>query len=304
VDCPACGSDKKTDEFVGRDPHTGDAFRVVRCEHCTLAYVSPRPDPEHLSSYYPSDYFGERHPNLKNQFMAVRVAKLGTLPANGRLLDIGCGRGDFILACRAIGWQVAGVEQGESPVMKLKEKLGVEVVTPERIADLPSASFDVITLWHVFEHMPDPGKTLDDARRLLKPGGRLLMEVPNFGSWQARIGKAWWYHLDVPRHLLHFERAPLERLLRGHGFEPVSWNTFSLEYDAFGLLQTILNRFCILPSYLFQILIGQPTARSWRDTVISFGLLVPAGMFASVLSLVAPLLGKGGILRVVAQKHP
>ena len=303
VACPGCGSERRTPLLVGRDPISLDAFPVVRCSECQLAYLSPRPNAERLAAYYPSRYFGARHPIFKKQLMALRTRELGRPIPGARLLDIGCGYGDFILACKQRGWEVVGAEQAASPIFDRREELGLDIVTVEDLAELPDASFDVITLWHVFEHLADPRALLREIRRLLKVGGRLLIEVPNFGGWHGRFGGAAWHHLDVPRHLLHFSRTTLTEMLASQQFVPERWSTFSIEYDAFGTAQTWLNWICRRPNHLYQMLIGQPTGGTRRDTVLTMLLIIPASVVAGIFSIVAAIFGQGGVLRVIARKQ-
>jgi SAM-dependent methyltransferase len=303
VACPGCGSADASPELTAREPISLDEFAVVRCRACGLAYVNPRPDARLLPRYYPSFYFGARHPIFKDQLMALRAHKLGRPPQGARLLDIGCGYGDFILACKRRGWKVVGAEQEASPIFARRDELGLEVVTVDKLVDLADASFDAITLWHVFEHLSDPMAMLDEIRRLLKPGGRLLIEVPNYGGWHGRVGGAAWHHLDVPRHLLHFNRRTLGNMLASKGLAPERWSTFSLEYDTFGTAQTYLNWVCRRPNHLYQALIGQPTGGAWRDSVLTLLLLAPATIVAGLFSLVAAAVGQGGVLRVVARKQ-
>ena len=302
VTCPVCAAAECRRAFVGQDPLSGEPFDVVRCTACGMAYVNPQPSGAALSGYYTRKYYGARHPFFKDFFMSLRAAKLGAPPAGARVLDVGCGRADFLLACRSRGWAVAGVEQDESPVMALREELGIDIKSPEHLEDFATAAFDAVTLWHVLEHLPNPRDVLRQAHRMLNGGGRLVIEVPNFGGWQARLGGEIWYHLDVPRHLLHFERSSLARLLDETGFRPLHWSTFSLEYDVFGMGQTMINRVCRQPNYLFHLLIGQPLPARLRDKIATFGLMLPAFAVAGIASLVAPLFGQGGVLRVVAEK--
>ena len=234
--------------------------------------------------------------------MGTRVRKLGRPRPGARLLDIGCGRGDFILAARRRGWDVVGVEQSQNPVMDMRAQLALTVLTPEALAETPDASFDAVTLWHVLEHLPEPRTQLAQIHRLLRPGGQLVIEVPNYGGWHGRFGRAAWHHLDVPRHLLHFDRTSLGRLLSVSGFEEVRWETLSIEYDIFGFVQTVLNRICTQQNHLHQRLIGQRSAGNRADTVKSFTLLAPLAAVAGVTSLVAGAAGEGGVLRVVARK--
>ncbi len=302
LECPLCGAEQGTHLFDAADPLSSDRFEVRRCPECRLVYVSPRPDEEQMRAYYPDGYFGKRHPVLKDFFMAVRV---GSLPPRspGRVLDIGCGRGDFLMACRSKGWEVTGVEQADAPVMELRRSLGLEVVATNDIADLPDASFDAVTMWHVFEHMVHPRTMLGEVRRLLKPDGVFVAEVPNFGSWQAHMGPRQWFHLDVPRHLIHFERETLARMLEAEGFECESWSTFSIEYDAYGMMQTLLNRVSSTPNWLFQRLIGQGGGGSTRDVVAAVLLTPLLAPLSWIVSILAPAFGRGGVLRVVARKN-
>lgn len=288
--------------FEAADAMSADRFEVRRCRQCNLVHVSPRPDDEHLPAYYPDGYFGKRHPVFKDFFMDLRVRTLPPPKAGGRVLDIGCGRGDFLMACRRKGWQVTGVEQAGTPIMELRQSLDLEVVATTELDRLADASFDVVTMWHVFEHMADPRETLRQVVRLLRPGGTLIIEVPNFGSWQARLGPRYWFHLDVPRHLLHFERPTLHAMLVAEGLAPETWGTFSAEYDAFGMLQSLLNHLCTTQNYLFQLVIGRREKGTPRDQLVTALLSIPLAMFSAIVSAIAPSFGEGGVLRVVARK--
>ncbi len=301
VDCPQCRSGPGAELFEVAEPLSGDRFRVRRCSRCSLVFVSPRPDDERLAAYYPEEYFGSRHSIFNSVSMALRVLALPAPPPGGRVLDIGCGRGDFLRSCRRRGWQVVGVEQEAAPILQSPAP-DFEVIPTDRLGELPDESFDVVTLWHVLEHLAEPRATLAQVVRLLRPGGRLVVEVPNFESWQARMGPRQWFHLDVPRHLLHFERSTLDAMLESEGLKPEGWSTFSAEYDAFGMLQSFLNRLCRTPSFLFQMLIGRPVRGTARDVVATVVATLPLAVVAVVLSALAPLFGRGGVLRVTATK--
>lgn len=303
VDCPQCRAGAGTELFEVAEPLSGDRFRVRRCDGCSLVFVSPRPDDERLAAYYPDEYYGSRHAIFHSISMSLRVLALPAAPpGGGRILDIGCGRGDFLRACRRKGWSVVGVEQDAAPILQMDPPADFEVIRTDRLAELPDASFDVVTLWHVLEHLAEPRATLAQVVRLLRPGGLLVVEVPNFASWQARMGPKQWFHLDVPRHLLHFERSTLGAMLESEGLRPERWSTFSAEYDAFGMLQSFLNRICRTPSFLFQMLIGRPVRGSSRDVVGTMVGVLPLAVVSVVLSAVAPLFGRGGVLRVVARR--
>jgi len=299
--CPVCHSGESRPRFEARDPLSNDTFQLVTCTSCALTYLNPRPCGKQLDAYYSSFYYGNRHPALKNHFMDLRARKIGPPQDDLPVLDLGCGSGDFLLACRRRGWKTLGVEQPRAPAMKRLGELGIRVVAPDEMALIESNSVHTVTAWHVLEHLPEPRVTFAEVRRILKPGGRFLIEVPNFASWQARLGGPDWFHVDVPRHLLHFDRQSLSTLLDETNFKAQHWSTFSLEYDIFSLTQSLLNKVCDTPNHLFQLLIDHPTAKPIRDTLLSLALVTPAAAISLVLSLIAPLSGNGGVLRVIAR---
>lgn len=303
TDCPVCHCDEHRPRFEARDPLGQDAFQLVTCARCGLTYVNPRPDGDQLDAYYSSFYYGNRHPALKESFMNLRARKIGSPDDDLPVLDLGCGSGDFLLACRRRGWNTIGVEQPEAPATKRLGELGISVVAPQEMESIESNSINTVTAWHVLEHLPEPRTTFEDVRRILKPGGRFVIEVPNFASWQAQLGGADWFHVDVPRHLLHFDRPSLGALLEEANFTAEHWSTFSLEYDIFSLTQSLLNKVCGTPNHLFQLLIDHPTAKPIRDTLLSLALVAPAAAFATAVSLVAPISGRGGVLRVIARSN-
>lgn len=122
----------------------------------------------------------------------------------GRLLDVGCGSGDFLLKMKELGWEVYGVEPGQEGA-RVGQQRGLDIFpgTLEQ-ARFPDSHFDFIRFEHVLEHVPDPVATLREAKRILRPGGQIRLMVPNWNSWPARWFKSYWYHLDTPRHLFWF----------------------------------------------------------------------------------------------------
>ncbi|MHB9091376.1 MAG: class I SAM-dependent methyltransferase, partial [Chloroflexota bacterium] len=138
--------------------------------------------------------------------------------AEPRLLDVGCGAGLFLRQAQTAGWQARGIEPSASAVAYARGRFGLEIHLGT-LADAPLAgeTFDIITLWHVLEHTPDPVATLRQGAGLLAPGGMLLVAVPNFGSLEALLFGRRWYSLDAPRHLYDFVPATLEALLAKAG---------------------------------------------------------------------------------------
>jgi SAM-dependent methyltransferase len=197
-------------------------FNVVRCEQCSLVRVNPRPVEADIHRYYHDDFYrGQENREEALAFMEPRsramASHVNRYP-RGRLLDIGCFRGEFMEYIRAEhGWEVAGVEFSERP----PNYFGLDIFYGD-IADAPYSeeSFDVVTLWAVLEHVYDPSRMLAQAHRFLKPGGVLIILVPNFNSIQARFMR----QDDVPRHLTMFTRATLGRMLRNTSLEPIDWS--------------------------------------------------------------------------------
>jgi GT2 family glycosyltransferase/SAM-dependent methyltransferase len=229
--CPVCGSQASRLLFAGWDHSFGlpGRFPVRRCAVCGTAYLAERP--VDLAPYYPADrYSGFQGAAAKAPSAPGRRIGLGRRgrllqslkPAGGALLDVGCGGGDFLAAMQAIpGWQLAGLEPSPPAAVYAREVRKLDVLRGELPQPaLDDRSFDVITLWHVLEHVPDPAAALREVRRLLRPEGLLILAVPVADSWEARAFGANWAGYDVPRHMLTFTRASLERLLTQAGYEP------------------------------------------------------------------------------------
>ncbi len=160
-------------------------------------------------------------------------------PQNGgQILDVGCGDGFFLRSVKDIGWEVHGVEMSEEAVHRAKS-MGVEHVTRGTFDDAsyPDSFFDVIRFWSVLEHIHDPVDTLAKARQLLKPGGILVIQVPNYRSTVARWFGSRWCAWDVPRHLFHFSSRSLKTLLEKSCFQTIRWGTCSV-----GTLPTSISR--------------------------------------------------------------
>jgi 2-polyprenyl-3-methyl-5-hydroxy-6-metoxy-1,4-benzoquinol methylase len=199
---------------------TGLVFAVVQCLECGLCFTNPRPTPSCLEHFYPGDY-RPHQTSQQSQPRRGRLAGKRLLPwhGQGRLLDFGCGGGDFLCRMRRQGWQVVGLDTSLATVRRLQQELGLNVLhgtLPH--PDLQPASFDVITMWQSLEHVPQPRAVLAAARRLLTPSGKLYVAVPNIDSLAFRIFGSRWFALDLPRHLVHFTSVTLRAMLEQAGF--------------------------------------------------------------------------------------
>lgn len=233
----------------------GVTEELVACEQCGLGSLFPMPDAQRIQSFYPAEYYGE--PTAKFEPLVeygvrlgakVRVQSLvGDLPAGSRVLDIGCGRGVMLRALLDLGHEAHGVEIAREAASGADDRAEIRIAPELQQAGYRDNFFDAIILWHVLEHLPHPDRTLAEIRRILKPGGRLILAVPNFGSLQARQTAHNWFHLDLPRHLYHFTPETLTRLLASHAFCCQSVRHLALLQNSFGWLQSLLNGFSGTP---------------------------------------------------------
>jgi 2-polyprenyl-3-methyl-5-hydroxy-6-metoxy-1,4-benzoquinol methylase len=258
VPCDYCGSREAEVLLRGRDRAHGmpGEFNVVACRRCGLARTSPRPTLASLAAAYPDEYpehqaagrgarapqglrrwalvnrrgypLGRRSPAVVRWLTAPLAAAAlggrrtsGYLPyaGEGRLLDFGCGVGGYVAKMAAAGWKAEGMDMSTEAVRRGREAgLTLHLGTLPG-ADLPPQVYDVVTMWQALEHVPSPKATLEAVRRLLRPGGRLLVVCPRLDSLDARWFGAAWFALELPRHLTHFTAATLRRHVEAAGFE-------------------------------------------------------------------------------------
>lgn len=229
-------TDEPVLESVDRLHHVPGKFSVVRCRHCLLIRTNPRPTPSTIGAYYPDDYAPYRddsvtHTQPAGPLRAMLEKLLGLqqrrLPpiAPGRLLEVGCASGQFLLAAQLNGWQVEGIEFSETAASNARQKgLRVQTATIDSAAP-PQAKVDVVAAWMVLEHLHEPVKSLQRLRNWVKDDGYLVASVPDASSWEMRLFKGDWYALQVPTHLFHFTPASLAETLSKAGWhlEHVTW---------------------------------------------------------------------------------
>lgn len=231
-DCLLCGKREATTLVEAVDHQTqgvGCWFAVVQCQSCGLCYTNPRPSERSIGQFYPSSYRPHRTPDPKRPtkrtswWRSTRPPKRErfkpTWQGQGRLLDFGCGGGRFLASMHEQAWQVTGVDVSAGAISRVRRELGLRAyVGSLPHPDLEPLSFDVITMWHSLEHVHEPIAVLREARRLLVPGGKLLVAVPNIDSLPFRWFGPYWYGLDLPRHITHFAPWTLHLMLEKAGF--------------------------------------------------------------------------------------
>jgi 2-polyprenyl-3-methyl-5-hydroxy-6-metoxy-1,4-benzoquinol methylase len=302
--CPLCEgqTDKNTVLFEASDYITKDIFNVVRCIHCDCIYISPYPDNIEIHKYYPlCEYYGSEtgrrfNPimeRLIHYFRFLRIKEILRFKKKGTILDIGCGRGITLNILKTMGWDCTGIELSKGLADYIKFNYAINVMTcPVEECNFPDASFDVVNIYHVLEHMEYPAITLKEVRRIIKEDGLLVIALPNTGSFQYGISLNKWFHLDVPRHMVHFSLFTLKKFIQNYGFEIIETGGFSIEYDLYGLLQSILNITGCTHNFLYNMLLNKKIdfkkIKTFYDLPVSFilapGLFIPSLFTEYILS--------------------
>lgn len=228
--CPACGAMEREKLFSQKN------WTVYKCTSCGLGVLDPKPTREELATLYRDAYFvGHYDAGLSpgTDAMRKRMSQEGhrikffsPFKKSGKVLDIGCGRGYFLLACREFGFDVQGFDVSEEGAGYVRETLGIPVHTGMLEGAFAAESFDVITLWHSLEHTSEPARYLEQAKRFLKPDGVLVIDVPNYSGTDARLKGDAWEDWDLPYHLHHFTPKALDMLLQKHGFVVMRRKTY------------------------------------------------------------------------------
>ncbi len=219
---------------------SGETFDLYRDSTLDMLVTFPKPEGAALGRYYESeDYishtdskrslFEKAYHIVKAAALKNKVALVGSFGrSKGKLLDIGAGTGDFLMTAKGAGWEVIGIEPNAKAREAAKQK-GVGFVENEEALD--DNTFDVITMWHVLEHVPDVNKQIAELKRLIKPNGTVVIAVPNFNSFDAKYYGDFWAAYDVPRHLTHFSKTAIKILFEEQGFRLEK--VLPMKYDAF-----------------------------------------------------------------------
>ena len=299
--CPICDASLPGPAIESPDRLHGTAglHAVAVCPGCGAGVTLPRVGDDALTRFYPDDYgpYGERMTAVERLVSrAIRAAQgrsafrrppFSALRGrnSGRGVDIGCGRGDLASAMITRGWTMAGVEPSPS-ACEFASRRGIDVRqgTLATVA-LEAEAYDAVVFHHSLEHTADPVAALRCAARALTPAGLLLVTVPNFGGWQARRLRDSWFHLDLPRHRVHFTPGALEHALRRVGLEAVKVSTSSSAVGLPASLQYRLFGRCLFPT--------------------GAGLRIASGLCALALPVTRALdrgAGAGDLLHVVARR--
>ena len=238
----------------------------------------------------------------------MRGFSCGQSPPGARVLDVGCGRGVALRALAGAGLEAHGFERSDNAVRGIDPRVQVRIADDLAAANYPAEYFDTVIIWHVLEHVGNPREVLCEVGRILKPGGQVIVAVPNYSSIQSRWAGGAWFHLDLPRHLFHFPVAGLRQLLEQCGFECRSEHHFSLRQNPFGWIQSVLNRTARLPrNGLYVMLQRRKTDRrpkfSLPTRVVLYTALLLLSGPALVLTVFTAWRKSGATVHVVALKR-
>lgn len=234
--CPICQGEKFKPFLSCKDYTVShETFQIVECESCGFHFTNPRPAENEIGKYYQSEEYishsGTKKGLVNRVYHVVRnytLAKKLQLvlrlvgsrkPASISLLDYGCGTGEFLNTCKKAGLMVSGMEPDDKARNFAIKNYGLNVSQPNAISSLKNDFFDIVTLWHVLEHIHRLKEFLAELKRIVKGGGVAIIAVPNLTSLDAKIYKEFWAAYDVPRHLYHFSPKDIRKFFDEFGFE-------------------------------------------------------------------------------------
>ncbi|HEY8657411.1 MAG TPA: class I SAM-dependent methyltransferase [Hanamia sp.] len=231
--CPNCGDKNIILVFSAKDyTVSGERFEIWECKNCTQRFTQNIPGKEEIGKYYQSENYISHSDTSKGLINYIyhkvrkrtlaqkrKLIENATGKKTGKILDVGCGTGAFLHAMANAKWNITGLEPDSKAREKALELYGLQLEQIEKFYSLPVQTFDAITMWHVLEHVHDLHDYINQLKKLLKPGGKLFIAVPNYTSYDAAIYKEFWAAYDVPRHLYHFSPESMKKLLNTHGLK-------------------------------------------------------------------------------------
>lgn len=241
--CPVCKGTKFKKHLTCIDyTVSSEEFSIVNCNSCGFTFTNPIPEENKIGAYYESDdYISHSNTSkgiinslyqlVRNFTLKKKVRLLSSLSSGKNLLDIGCGTGEFLNQAKQSGFKTKGIEP--SPVAREQgiKNFGLSISVESEIKNIKDKSYDLITMWHVLEHVYHLNDRIKELKRILKNDGRLIIAVPNHHSYDAKHYKEYWAAYDVPIHLYHFTPKTIQQLFKNHGLE--LHKTLPMKFDSF-----------------------------------------------------------------------
>ena len=246
--CPVCKHDR-SNLFISCTDHTvsRETFQVVQCEACGFRFTNPRPAESEIGKYYESEEYishsgttkglvNKIYGIVRNYTIGQKLKLINRLtsshkPGGRSILDIGCGTGEFLYASKQNDWNVTGIEPSEPARKHARENFGIDPILPEGLYNLKEKQFDVITMWHVLEHVHKLDQTIEQINKILADTGILVVAVPNCNSYDAEKYGAHWAAWDLPRHLYHFTKNDVEKLFGRFRFK--LYEVHPMKFDSY-----------------------------------------------------------------------
>lgn len=241
--CPICDHHQYKIVHICEDKLVSEeSFALVRCDECGFVYTNPRPTIEEIGKYYQSDEYVS-HSNTKkgiintlygivrNKTLKQKLKLINSFKTKQkRLLDIGCGTGHFLATAKKGGWEISGVEKDDNTRHATEAKLDTSLYSDfEEVPE--NKKFDIITMWHVLEHVHQLNETIVKLKKLIHKKGRIIIAVPNYNAEDRKVYGDEWAAFDVPRHLYHFTQNSMNTLIRKHGMKIK--RSLPMKYDAY-----------------------------------------------------------------------
>jgi len=241
--CPVCQNNTFV-EFLKVQDYTvsQEKFTIQECKNCSFKFTNPRPDLTQIGDYYKAESYishtntskgliAKLYHSVRKYTLKGKLNLINSLsPTKGKLLDVGCGTGMFLNVCRENGWTVNGIEP-DGGARQIAEEINKAAIETEILSSFKNETFEIITMWHVLEHVHLLNETIDWLKERLNEKGYLIIAVPNHESKDAEIYQEHWAAYDVPRHLYHFSQKSIKQLFEQKGFSLKE--TLPMKFDSF-----------------------------------------------------------------------
>jgi 2-polyprenyl-3-methyl-5-hydroxy-6-metoxy-1,4-benzoquinol methylase len=240
--CPICSHEHFNEYLTVKDHSISKQnFNIVSCKSCGFRFTNPIPDENEIGAYYQSEDYVSHSDSTKgivnklyhfvrNRSLKSKLKIINGHAKKGTVLDIGCGTGYFLKICKEDGWHIDGMEPDQGARMLAQQNTGMSI--KGNLFDInPPTKYNIITMWHVLEHVHKLNDSIQHIYNLLEDNGTLVVAVPNINSYDSSIYKEYWAALDVPRHLYHFTQKDVDKLLTKSGF--TKEKIYPMVYDSF-----------------------------------------------------------------------